>query len=144
MDIIKPPQRKVLPDIITPQEVEYIINNTRELRYQTYILTVYSMGLRLSEALNLKVGDIDSNRMKVHIRQGKGKKDRFVTLPKFTLYALRRYWTTHHHRELLFPGGKTPEQRCEAVKSMSQGGLQTSFKVIVQSCGISVIAMAHT
>lgn len=70
--IVKPPQHKPLPDILTSTEIERIINATRELRYQTYILTVYSMGLRLGEALNLKVGDIDGERMRVHVRNGKG------------------------------------------------------------------------
>ena len=83
-----------------------MINSARELRYQTFLLTIYSMGLRLGEALQLKVGDIDSDRMKVHIRQGKGKKDRFVLLPEVTLNALRRYWATHRNPKLIFPGGK--------------------------------------
>jgi len=94
VDIVKPPTKRVLPDILTLREVERLINGTRELRYQTFILTAYSMGLRLGETLNLKVGDIDQERMKVHIRQGKGRKDRFVTLPKVTLLALRAYWVT--------------------------------------------------
>lgn len=80
VDIVKPPQKKVLPDILTLREVERVINGTRELRYQTFILTAYSMGLRLGEALNLRVGDIDRERMKVHVRQGKGRKDRFLLL----------------------------------------------------------------
>ena len=58
VDIIKPPQKRVLPDILTVKEVERVINGTRELRYQTFILTSYSMGLRLGETLNLRPGDI--------------------------------------------------------------------------------------
>ena len=80
VDIVKPPQTRVLPDILTVNEIERMINGTRELRYQTFILTAYSLGLRLGETLNLQVGDIDSERMKVHIRLGKGKKDRFLLL----------------------------------------------------------------
>ena len=72
VDIIKPSQTRVLPDILTVNEVERMINGTRELRYQTFILTAYSLGLRLGETLNLRVGDIDSERMKVHIRLVKG------------------------------------------------------------------------
>ena len=83
VDIIKAPQKKVLPDILSVKEVEHLINNARALRHQTFLLTVYSMGLRLGEALNLQVGDIDSQRMKVHVHLGKGRKDRFVTLPLF-------------------------------------------------------------
>ncbi len=69
------------------------------------------MGLRLGEALNLKIGDIDKERMKVHIRQGKSKKDRFVTLPNTSLLAMRKYWSTHRNPSFIFPAGKTPELR---------------------------------
>ncbi|WP_284285639.1 tyrosine-type recombinase/integrase, partial [Marinibactrum halimedae] len=89
VDIIKPPQRKTLPVILTQLEIQRIINQTQELRYQVFILTTYSMGLRLGETLNLTVADIDSQRMKAHVRLGKGKKDRLVTLPQKTLSALR-------------------------------------------------------
>ena len=81
MAILKPPKEKRLPDILTRTEVAQLIQGIRELRYQTYVLTVYSTGLRLSEALNLQVGDVDSARMRLHIRLGKGRKDRYVTLP---------------------------------------------------------------
>lgn len=144
VEIVKPPVKKVLPDILTVKEVERIINGTRELRYQTFILTTYSMGLRLGEALNLQIGDIDKERMKVHIRQGKGKKDRFVTLPKASLIALRRYWSSHRHPRLLFPAGKTPELRQKAKVVMDRGGLQKSFKVIVKDCGISKHVTTHS
>ena len=70
VDIVKPPQTKSLPDILTLKEIERVINGTRELRYQTFILVTFSMGLRIGETLNLKIGDIDAERMKVHIRLG--------------------------------------------------------------------------
>ncbi len=91
VDIVKPPIVRTLPDILTPEELSLIINSTREARYQTYILVAYSMGLRLGEALNLKIGDIDAKRSRVHIRKGKGLKDRFVSLPDVALAALRQY-----------------------------------------------------
>lgn len=144
VEIIKPPQKRVLPDILTVKEVERFINGTRELRYQTFILTSYSMGLRLGETLNLRPGDIDGERMKVHIRLGKGQKDRFVTLPKASLLALRKYWSTHRNPELLFPAGKTPQDRRAAKTIMDRGGLQKSFKVITQSCGIHKTITPHS
>jgi integrase/recombinase XerD len=64
VDIVKPPQTPVLPGILTLSEVGRLINGAHELRFQTFILVAYSMGLRLGEALNLQVGDIDSERMK--------------------------------------------------------------------------------
>jgi site-specific recombinase XerD len=144
VDIIKPPIVKSLPDILTPHEISQIINATREARYQTYILTVYSMGLRLGEALNLKVGDIDAQRMRVHIRSGKGRKDRFVILPDITLAALRRYWATHRHPHLLFPTGKTSQERRIAKTPMDRGGLQKSIKAIARSCKIHKQVTIHS
>lgn len=144
VDIVKPPRVRSLPDILTPQEVALLINTTHEARYQTYILTVYSMGLRLGEALNLKVGDIDAPRMRVHVRQGKGGKDRFVILPTATLSALRRFWATHRNRRFLFPGGSSPEERHRATRSMARGGLQKAFKAIVTGCGIHKRISIHS
>ena len=144
VDIVKPPQVKTLPDILTVKEVERVINNTRELRYQTFILVTYSMGLRLGEALNLRVADIDSERMKVHVRLGKGKKDRFVTLPQPTLLALRRYWCTHRNPTWLFPQGRSSDERLRARQPMDRGGLQKSFKVIVTDTGIRKHITPHS
>jgi integrase/recombinase XerD len=144
VDIVKPPQKKVLPAILTVGEIERIINGTRELRYQTFLLSAYSMGLRLGEVLALEIGDIDAGHMKIHIRQGKGRKDRRVTLPQRTLETLRAYWATHRHPSLLFPAGKTPVLRHEATQVMDRGGLQRSFKVIAKSCGINKPVTLHT
>jgi integrase len=141
---LKAATKKVLPDILTLKKIELLINGTRELRYQTFILGAFSMGLRLHETLDLKVGDIDGERMKIHIRLGKGKKDRFVTLPEQALLTLRKYWSTYRHPSLLFPAGKAAEQRRSATKIMDRGGLQKSFKAIREDCGISKPATLHT
>ncbi len=144
VDIVKPPRKKPLPDILTLKEIERLINGTRELRYQTFILVAFSMGLRLGEALNLRVGDIDGDRMKVHVRQGKGRKDRFVTLPGVSLQALRRYWVSHRNPSLIFPRGRSPQERVGAAEPMDRGGLQKSFKAILQDCGIHKAVTIHT
>lgn len=144
IDIVKPPQVRSLPDILTAEEIALVINSTRELRYQVYILTTYSMGLRLGEALNLKVGDIDAKLHRVHIRNGKGRKDRYVTLPELTLYALRKYWSTHKNRTWLFPEGRSAEQRLAAKKPMSRSGTQVSFKKIVSDCNIHKTISIHS
>lgn len=144
VDIIKPPQVRTLPDIFTVNEIASLINNTREIRYQDYILTCYNMGLRLGETLNLKIGDIDSELMRVHIRRGKHHKDRYVTLPQTTLKALRQYWLTHKHPKLIFPGGNTAQKRACASTPMDRGGLQKSFKVIALSCSIHKTVSIHS
>lgn len=143
INIVKPPSVKRLPDILSISEVSRLIHHTHEYRYQTYLLTVYSMGLRLSEALNLRIADIDKHRMKVHIRTGKGSKDRFVTLPQRTLDQLRDYWATHRNPTLLFPKGKTPEQRYQAVAPMDRGGTQKSVKAIAKSAKIQKRVTIH-
>jgi integrase len=144
VDIVKPPQVRSLPDILTLKEIERLINGTRELRYQTFILVAFSMGLRLGEVLTLQVGDIDRERMKVHVRHGKGGKDRLVTLPQLALETLRRYWRTHRHPTLIFPNGRTGAERRDAQSVMDRGGVQKSLKAIALSCGIRKHVTPHT
>ena len=76
VDMVKAPVVKSLPDVLTLEEIARIVHTTRERRYRTFWWTTYSLGLRLGEALNLRIGDIDAGRCQVHIRNGKGHKDR--------------------------------------------------------------------
>lgn len=144
VDIVKPPKAKHLPDVLTLKEIERLINGTRERRYQTFILVSFSMGLRLGEALNIRVADIDSERMTLHVRQGKGKKDRFVILPQLALEALRAYWASHRNPTWLFPRGRDHAERARANRPMDRGGLQRSFKQIVADVGIRKEVTLHT
>ena len=144
INIVKPPQVRALPDILTLKEIERLINGTRELRYQIFILVAFSMGLRLGEVLGLEVGDVDRERMKVHVRCGKGRKDRFVTLPQLALEGMRRYWKTHRHATLIFPGGRSAQERHDANETMDRGGVQKSIKVIAKDCGIHKHVTPHT
>ncbi len=89
------------------------------------------MGLRLEEALSLQVGDIDAERHKVHIRRGKGHKDRFVPLPDLTLQALRALWCKHRHPYLLFPNANgSLETIQKATTHMDRGGTQKAMKAM--------------
>ena len=144
VNIVKPPKQQPIPDVLSIAEVTAIINNTRQLRYQVYYLTTYSLGLRLSETLNLTIADIDSELMQVHLRYTKSKKDRFVPLPQATLLALRRYWATHRHPTLIFPGGKPPHSREEKPIMMNKGGIQKTIKLVAKECGISKNVHVHT
>ena len=95
------------------------------------------MGLRLEEALNLQTSDIDAERKKVHIRRGKGHKDRFVPLPDLTLCALRELWLKHKNPDWLFPNAVgSPENIQKATNHMDRGGTQKAMKVVVEECGI--------
>jgi len=83
LDIVKPPKVKSIPDILTSTEIERLICATKKMRYRVFLLATYSMGLRLTEALSLEVGDIDGDCKLVHVRRGKGHKDRMVPLFPF-------------------------------------------------------------
>lgn len=135
--IIKPPKVRTLPDILTTNEIENIIGATRKLRYRVFLLTTYSMGLRLQEALHLHTSDIDAERKKIHIRRGKGHIDRFVPLPDLTLNALRELWSKHKNPDWLFPNATgSPEKIQQATNHMDTGGTQKAMQVVVQECGI--------
>ena len=137
IDIVKPPKVKTIPDILTPTEIERLIGATRKLRYRVFILATYSMGLRLEEALSLQVGDIDAERKLIHIRRGKGHKDRLVPLPDLTLKALRALWIKHHHPYLLFPGSVGKIEKIQrATRHMDRGGAQSAMKAVVKDCEI--------
>jgi site-specific recombinase XerD len=135
--IVKPPEVRSLPDILTQAEAFKVINVTRRLRYRVFFLTTYSMGLRLGEGLQLEVGDIDGSRHRVHIRDAKGAKDRFVPLPEVTLEALRRFWLTHRNPRLLFPNCLgNPRRVRTADRPMDRGGVQAAIRAAVADSGI--------
>ena len=137
LEIIKPPQVRTLPDVLSVGEVERLIGAARKLRYRVFVLATYSMGLRLSETLSLQVGDVDAARGRVHIRRGKGHKDRFVPLPDLTCQALRALWAKHRHPRLLFPNAVgSPNRIRQATTHMNRGGTQKAVKVMLGECGI--------
>ena len=137
INIIKAPEVRSLPDILTVAEVEQLIGATRKLRYRIFLLVTYSMGLRLGESLALQVCDIDAQRKQVHIRRGKGHKDRFVPLPDLTYQALRALWCKHRNPCWLFPSAVgSPERIRSATTHMDRGGAQAAMKAVVGQCGI--------
>jgi len=102
------------------------------------------MGLRLNEALSLQISDIDAERGLIHIRRGKGAKDRMLPLPDLTLTALRKLWTKHRHPYLLFPNPVgSPERIQQAKTHMNQGGAQQAMKRVVEECGIKKKVSIH-
>lgn len=101
--LLRAPREKKLPVILSLAEVRQILARVRLPRYKVCLSTIYSCGLRLQEGTNLHVADIDSARLMIQVRHGKGAKDRYVPLPERTLQLLRQYWKTHHNPVLLFP-----------------------------------------
>jgi integrase/recombinase XerD len=136
-NFIKPPKVSRLPDIVTVEEAQALFGATRTLSYRVFYFTLYSMGLRLSEGLALKVGDIDATRQRVHVRDSKGNRDRFVPLPAPTLSVLRRFWQTHRNPSLLFPnrqGGLAGA--CSALTPLDRGGVQKTLHQVAIDCGL--------
>jgi len=143
IDFAKAPKTQRLPDILTQTELAKVIGATRRFDFKCFWFITYSLGLRLGEALNLEVGDIDAERQRVHVRRGKGHKDRFVILPSVTLAVLRRLWGRHKHPNLLFPG-RDGARATPAPKVIDRGTLQRAFKLAVAEVGIHKHLSIHS
>ena len=99
-----PKKEKRLPEVLSVEEVSKLFLCVRTVKSRTILQTMYGAGLRLMEALSLKPSDIDSSRMVIHVRQGKGRQDRYVTLSPSLLETLREYYREYRPEgEWLFP-----------------------------------------
>lgn len=107
-----------LPDILSAGEVQSLIKVVRGIKYRTLLMLIYSAGLRVSEALNLKIADIDSDRMTLHIRNAKGGKDRYVILSPVVYEALRQYWKACPFSDIVFPSKKNPQIPLSAHRAL--------------------------
>ena len=142
---IRPGREKKLPVILSRDEVHDILNNIRLLRYRVCFSTIYSCGLRLSEATHLKVENIDSDRGFINVRQSKGNKDREVPLPKRTLELLREQWKSHRNKVWIFPAaGHKGKEIPDATKPISNSGVQKAFRSALKTSGINKKATVHT
>jgi len=103
-DLPRPKKPQKLPSILPEEEVLALIQKTENLKYRALLMTSYSAGLRVSELVGLKIRDIDSKRMMLHIREGKGKKDRMVPLSEKLLETLREYFRRYKPKQYLFEG----------------------------------------
>ena len=143
--IVRPAPEKKLPVILSVAEVRQILSRLRLPRYQACLSTIYSCGLRLQEGTNLRVADIDSGRMMIHVRHGKGAKDRYVPLPQRTLELLRDYWKTHRHPGLLFPAeGRNHGKLAQAIEPMSKRSVQQAFRAALKDSRLNKRASVHT
>ena len=143
--LVRAPREHKLPVILSLEEVREILNRVRLPRYRACLSTIYSCGLRLQEGIRLAVPDIDSARMMIHIRHGKGNKDRYVPLPQRTLKLLRDYWSTHRHPALIFPAeGRAHINLSQATEPMSKSSVQDAFRAALKQSGINKLASVHT
>ena len=110
---IKYPKAKIkLPVVLDLSEVRTMLSVMENLKHRAVLTITYSAGLRVSETAHLKVTDIDSKRMMVRVRQGKGGKDRYTILSKTTLECLREYWRAYRPKDWLFEGQKAVSHIC--------------------------------
>jgi len=135
--IRRPRREQKLPIVLSQKEVKRIIESASNLKHRTFISLIYSCGLRLSELANLKAADIDSGRMQIHIRLGKGDKDRYVMLSQKVLLLLREYWKVYRPKAYLFEGA-TPG------KAIAHRTIQEAFSVAVKKSGIKKRPSIHT
>ncbi len=128
---------KKRPVILSQEEVRGLLASVRTVKYRRLLATIYSGGLRISEALDLRVSDIDSDRMLIRVRQGKGQKERYTLWSHYALGLLREYWGYERPRDWLFPGRPTD-------RPLSPSSVQRVMKRALVPAGISKSASVHT
>jgi len=133
---IKLKKPNILPSVLSKKEIVKILKVTKNIKHKTILLLIYSAGLRLGELLNLKIGDVDSERMKIHIKQGKGKKDRYIMLSENMLKLLRRYYKIFKPKEFIIEGQHGGKYSPKSVQSV--------FKSSLKKADIKKKATVHT
>lgn len=130
-------REKKLPVVLSKEEVWSIFEQVQNIKYLAILMTTYSGGLRLSETINLKVSDIDSQRMMIHVRQGKGRKDRYTLLGKKALDILRIYYKETRPKDWLFIS-TSPD------KPIGPSAIQKTFHEALAKTKIMKKATVHT
>ncbi len=125
-----------LPTVLSAKDISKLIRVTNNLKHKTILLLIYSGGLRLGELLNLKIGDIDSDAMKIHVRQAKGKKDRYIMLSEKTLSLLRGYYKIYKPHDFLIEG--------QNGGKYSPTSVQNVFKSAVKKAAIKKKVTVHS
>jgi integrase/recombinase XerD len=128
---------KKLPVVLSTDEVRSLFDAASNLKHLTLLMTLYATGARISEALALQIGDVDSRRMVLHIRHGKGAKDRYVPLSQALLERLRLYWRENRPPTWLFPG-------TDPDRSLSVGSAQRICSNARRKAGLTKTVTPHT
>ncbi len=127
-DIPRPKKPQQLPKTLSKKEVRRIFEVTSNVKHLVVLQLCYGMGLRVSEVVNIKVEDIDSDRLAVHIRGAKGKKDRYVPLPVTILPLLRRYYLDYRPQQYLLQG--------QYGGKYAKVSVQNIFKTAMRKAGV--------
>jgi integrase/recombinase XerD len=126
-----------LPEILSREEVDRLLSAVENAKHRTALMTIYAAGLRLSEVLHLRVGDIDSSRMTIRVEQGKGRKDRYTILSPNLRDQLRNYWKQYRPDGYLF-FGVGPD------KPLNETALQKAYTQAKDRAGIRKAGGVHT
>ena len=136
-DILSPRPERRLPIVLSLDEVRRLFAAISSFKHRMILMTAYSAGLRISETLNLKITDLDSQRMVIRICQGKRKKDRYTVLSPVLLSMLRHYWWAARPTSYLFPGRSLD-------RPMSVSTVQRACKQAQEKAGIEKTVTPHT
>ncbi len=128
---------KKLPVVMSMDEVNRFFEALKSVKYRAILMTAYAGGLRVSEVVKLRVGDIDSDRMMIRVQQAKGRKDRYVPLAKRLLVVLREYWKAARPQGYLFPGQKLG-------RHLSETTVYGNCKRAAKDAGIKKNIYTHT
>lgn len=132
----RPKKERKLPEVLSRREVQLILESFNSLKWKVLLLLIYSAGLRVSEAVNLTVQDIDRDRMLIHVRQAKGRKDRYTLLSKVALQAFEQYERKFLIESWVFPGKDS--------NHLSERSAQKVFKIACERAGIKKKVSIHT
>jgi integrase/recombinase XerD len=142
-----------LPTVLSREEVTQLLAVVQRDRFRTILRLIYHCGLRIREACRLEVTDIDAGGGRLHVRNAKGGKDRYVPIAPQMIADLRRFWRRHRHPRLLFPGMqvdwkalKQPltARALRATEPMSESAVQNAFRLALTASGLKTKATPHT
>lgn len=132
----RPKLRKKLPHVLTEEEIKLLLLSVQNIKHRCILLTIYSAGLRISELVNLKISDIMTSQTCIHIKDAKGKKDRYTLLSNQLLLLLREYYKEYQPDYWLFEGATNGQY--------SKTSIQKIFKRALKASGILKPATVHT
>jgi site-specific recombinase XerD len=126
-----------LPVVLSPEEVGRFFEYVGCLKHRAALMLCYGAGLRISEAVKIRIGDIDSDRMMIRVEEGKGGKDRYVALPQRLLKVLRCYWRATRPKDYFFPSWREGHH-------MNQAALSVACRNAAERAGIAKRVTPHT
>ena len=144
LDFVLPRKPRALPAVLSVAEVHQLLGTLRQSHHRVCLTTIYAAGLRLTEGVFLRVSQIDSARMLLHIQAAKGGKDRFVPLSSHTLTLLRDHWRTHRHPVYLFPSHWADLATPVAPFPMTPRSVQAALQAAARECGFQKHVSVHT